>query len=134
MSCYDEVNVPFVKSGIDQAHRIGKSYTDRASGEKVRSIIIKYKSWESREKFYKARPRNFVNGRRKPGAAKFNVSVDLTKRRYLLLKSAREKVKDNSNVSYVLSDINCSLAIKMIDDRLLFFNSDKELDDLLAEY
>ena len=48
-SCYGEVNVPFVKSEIDRAHRIGKSYTNRASGEKVRSIIIKYKSWESRE-------------------------------------------------------------------------------------
>ena len=30
---YGEVNVPFVKSEIDRAHRIGKSYTNIASGE-----------------------------------------------------------------------------------------------------
>ena len=68
--------------------------------EIVRSIIVKFKSWESRKAFYKARPRNFIKGRKKPDAKSFSISLDLTKRRSLLLTKAKGAVKDNPSIVY----------------------------------
>ena len=55
---------------------------------KVRSIIVKFKSWKSRADFYKTRPRNHLDRQKKPGSS-FNVSLDLTKCRYNLLIKAK---------------------------------------------
>ena len=57
--CYKEVNIDLKCDEIDRAHRIGKSYVEETSGKKVKSIIIKYKSWDARSRFYKARPKGF---------------------------------------------------------------------------
>ena len=102
----------YLQDNIHRVHRIGKKYTDENTGKKVQSIIVKFKSWKSRKEFYDARPRNFVNGKKKPGLNFFNVSVDLTRRRYLLLETAKGIVKNNPNISYVYADINYSLGIK----------------------
>ena len=67
---------------IDRVHYIGNPVFDTASKQKVRSVIVNFKSWESRIAFYKACPRNYLNGKKKPGAKSFSVSLDLTKRRY----------------------------------------------------
>ena len=63
--CFKKVNLPFDKNDIDRAHRIGNSYIDKNSGERVKSIIVKFRSWNSRLAFYRARPRSFVKGMRK---------------------------------------------------------------------
>ena len=117
-SCHEKINVPFDQDNIDRVHRIGKKYTDENAGKKVQSIIVKSKSWKSRKEFYDARPRTFVNGKKKPGLNFFNVSVDLTRRCYLLLKTAQGIIKDNPDISYVYADINCSLGIFK---QMLFF-------------
>ena len=113
-SCHEKINVPFDQDNIDRIHRIGKKYTDENTGKKVQSMIVKFKSWKSRKEFYDARPRDFVNGKKKPALIFFNVFVDLTRRCYLLLKT-KGIVKDNPNVSYIYADINCSLGIKLIN-------------------
>ena len=120
-SCHEKINVPFDQDNIHRVHRIGKKYTDENTGKKVQSIIVKFKSWKSRKEFYDARPRNFVNGKKKPGLNFFNVSVDLTRRRYLLLKTAKGIIKDNPNISYVYADINCSLGIKFKNGSFKYF-------------
>ena len=74
---------------IDRVHHVCKSVFDTVSKQKVRSIIAKFKSWESRTVFYKARPRTFLNGKMKPGAKSFSVSLDLRKLRYSLLSKAK---------------------------------------------
>ena len=94
--------------------------------------MVKFKSWESRKAFYKARPLNFMNGRKKPGAKSFSVSLDLTKRRYALLTKAKGLIKDNPSVAYAFCDINCSLAIKLNDNTYKYFNSENELRKLLV--
>ena len=96
----------------------------------VRLIIVNFKSWGLRTAFYKARPRNFMNGRKKPGAKSFSVSLDPTKRRYTLLTKGH--VKDNPSVPYAFYDINCSLAIKFNGNTYKYFNSENELRKLLA--
>ena len=61
----------------------------------------------------------------------FNVSVDLTRRRYLLLKTAKGIMKDNPNISYVYADNNCSLDITFTNGSFKYFNSLNELHSLL---
>ena len=116
---------------IDRVHYIGKLVFDTDSKRKVRSIIARFKSWESRTAFYKARPRYFMNDRKKPCAKSFSVSLDLTKRRYALLSKAKGLVKGNPSVAYAFCDINCSLAIKFNDNTYKYFNSENELRKLL---
>ena len=99
-SCHEKINLSFDQDNIDRAHRIGKKYTDENTGKNIQSITVKFKLRKSRKEFYDTRPRNFVNGKKNPGLNFFNVSVDLTRRRYLLLKTAKGLIKDNPNISY----------------------------------
>ena len=131
--CYQEMNLTFNEENIDRAHRIGKCYKDIASGKITQSIIVKFKDWKSRQELYKARPKYFVNGKKKPGR-KFSITPDLTIRRYNLLKKAKGQIKDKSEFSYALIDTNCSLALKIKDGPYRYFNSDKELNDIIDEY
>ena len=125
--CFQDINVVVGKEEIDRYHRIGKTYKNR-KGKTVKSIIIKFKSWETREKVYKARPKNHIEGGKKPG---FSISLDLTKRRYNLLKSARESIIGKNNISYVFADRNCSLAIKFKNGTTNYFNSKEEMEKLI---
>ena len=97
--CCDEIGVKFDMNEIDRVHYIGKPVFDTDSKQKVMTIIVKFKSWESQTASYNARPRNFMNVRKKPGANRFSVSFDLTKRRYALLTKAKGLVKDNPSVA-----------------------------------
>ena len=112
--CYNKLDLTFQSDEIDRAHRIGKKYVDY-SGNKVQTIIIKFKSWKARQDLYKSRPRHHNKSTQKPGPP-FTVSLDLTYRRYQLLKSAKGAIKSNSNFLYAMADINCSLGIKCKDD------------------
>ena len=104
--CYSNVNLQFDANEIDRAHRIGLPYTDKNSSKKVKSIIVKFRSWKAYHRFYKGRPRYYADSSKKPG---FTVSVDLTKRRYLLLTKAKGLIKGNSNIKFVYSDSNVPL-------------------------
>ena len=84
--CYKSVQVPFTQEDIDRAHRIEMEYTEKNSGKKVKSIIVKFKLWRARKQFNDAKPKNFKDGKKKPGYKSFSFSVDLTKRRYLLFR------------------------------------------------
>ena len=48
----------------------------------------------------------------KTGLHLFSVSVDLTRRRYLLQNKAKKLIKDSESINYVFADINCSLGMK----------------------
>ena len=132
--CFQKINVPYDRNEIDRAHRIGKVVVDRVSGKSSRPIIVKFKSWKTRCEFYKARPKAYQNGTKKPGSNQlpFSVSLDLTKRRYQLLSRAKRLIEDNKKFNYSFSDINCSLGIKSADDRFLYFNTNDELYDIIG--
>ena len=49
--CYSSLDVPFNPNDIDRAHRIRLSYTDNHLGKKVKSIIIKFRSWKAHQLF-----------------------------------------------------------------------------------
>ena len=131
--CYETMGMSFNENSIDRAHRIGKPYTDKESGKTIRSIIVKFKAWADRTSFYKNRPKRFINGKKKPGSTPFSVSLDITKRRYELLKRALGIVDQYYDVKYAFCDINCSLGIKLTNDKLLFFNDNEQLEDHLFD-
>ena len=130
--CCDETAVKFDMNEIDRVHYISKPVFDSDSKQRVWSIIVKFKSWESQTAFYKAHPRNFVNDRKKPGAKSFSVSLDLMKSRYAFLTKVKGLVKDNRSVAYTFCDINSSLPIKFNDNTYKYFNSGNELRKLLV--
>ena len=45
--CCDEIGVKFDMNEIDRVHYIGKPIFETDSKRKIRSIIVKFKSWES---------------------------------------------------------------------------------------
>lgn len=123
--CYKKMNVPFDESEIDRVHRIGKPIT--SYGKLVKSIIVKFKSWEPRKRFYQARPKG------KPGEKPFFVSNDLTIRRYNLLKHAKGVTDNNESVAYTFADINCSLGLKTHSGDFHYFNNISTLEDILYQ-
>ena len=84
-------------------------------------------------RFIKLDQKKYVNGRKKPGLTSFSVSLDLTKRRYSLLAKAKGIIKDNPAVMFAFTDINCSLALKLHDDKFHYFNSDDEINKILQK-
>ena len=129
--CCESVQVPFTQEDIDRAHRIGMEYTDENSGKRVKSIIVKFQSWRARKQFCDARPKNFKGGQKKPGCKSFSVSVDLTKRRHLLLREARELIKNNDDIDFTFADINCSLGFRYKNGSFRYFNSENELHNVI---
>ena len=101
--------MPFAEEDIDHAHRIDTGYTEKNSGEKVKSIIVKLNSWRVRKQFYDTRPKNIKDGKKKTGYKSFSALVDSAKRRYLLLRKAKELIKDNDDTDFSFADINCFL-------------------------
>ena len=129
--CYELVQVPFSQEDIDRAYRIGMEYTEKDSGKKVKSAIVKFKSWRARKQFYDARPKNFKDAKKKTGYNSFSVSVDLTIRRYLLLCEARELMKNNDDIDFAFVDINCSLGFRYKNGSFRYFNSENEFHNLI---
>ena len=131
--CFSEIGLPYEEAEIDRVHRIGKPCKNESSGLTMKPIIIKFKSWRYKWDVYRNRPRRFENGKKKPGENSFSVSLDLTKRRYNLLKIAKGIVKEMDNVSFVCADVNCSLAIRFKKGTIKHFNSEYEFLSLLNE-
>ena len=113
---------------ISVAHRVGKVKVDEVTNRRTQSIIVQYKRWDARCKFYQNRPKKKLI----PGInRKFTVSLDLTKRRLNLLNDARDEIVNYSNVSYAFSDINCNLVLKMANGEFKHFNNGSGLKALL---
>ena len=59
--CCSDIGIEFNQNEIDRVHYIDKPYMDKTKNKKVRSLIIKLKSWKSRTTFYKSCPRNHLD-------------------------------------------------------------------------
>ena len=106
---------------IDRAHRVGKKYTKNDTGVAFHPIIVRFTSWRSRTAVYRKRGRQ--------GTTRFY--TDLTKRRLLLKKLADERTKDNNKVKWAFADINNNVGLSLESGKLVFFNSEEELDKIL---
>ena len=53
---YSSVNLQFDANDIDPAHRIRLPHTDKNSGKKVKSVIVKFRSWKAHQRLIKVDP------------------------------------------------------------------------------
>ena len=86
-------------------------------------MIVSFSTWNSRSKVYKNR--KVLNGQR--------ITLDLTSRRVKLRNLANEKVKEYPGIEFCMADINCSLCLRLSNNTYKYFNSEIELDNILAK-
>ena len=110
------------ENDFNRVHRIGQKYR-RDDGKECQQIIVKFKGFMPRMKVYRARKHK----------SDISVQLDLTKKRYDLLKEARTRIKSADSVEYAFADINCSLGLRFKNGRFKCFNCSEELDMALAE-
>ena len=91
-------------------------------GEEYHPVIVRFISWRACTAVYRKRE--------KRGAVR--IYTDLTKRRLLLKRKADEKVRDNEKVQYAFADVNNNIGLRLEGDSIKFFNSEEELDRILA--
>ena len=121
ISKLDGVHV-YLDVAIDRAHRVGPK-RDRQGNPIQRPMIVRFTSWKARTHVYTKR-----NKERR----EVRFYVDLTKRRVDLKKKAIEKTQNNNKVSFVYADVNNNICLMLSDDRKKIFNSEDELDRILA--
>lgn len=95
IGCGVEINA------VDRAHRIGRTSVND-QGVPSQQMIVKFRSFSERTIVYK--------NRKKANVAK--IQLDLTKRNLDILSASREAIKDNQNIEFLFTDINCNLAVK----------------------
>ena len=128
--CHAAVEVPCPPTDFYRAHRVGKPYLNEQK-KKVQSIIVKYRSWATRSDFFKKRPRAYVAGKKNEKPTEFTCQLDLTKRRYDLLKDVN-KAKVSLGIRFAFNDINCNLVAKDQTGRDIYFNTMYELRNKLG--
>ena len=82
--CCNVMGIPFNENEIGRADGIGKPFLNKEQKKKVKSIIVKFKSWKACAVFYKFRQKKYEHGRKQPGLTSFSVLLDLTKHCYSL--------------------------------------------------
>ena len=107
---------------FNRIHRVGQKYR-RDDAKECQQVIVKFKGFMSRTKVYRARKYK----------CDISIQLDLTKRRYDQLKSARTRMKDVDSVEYAFAEINCSLGLRLKNGRFRFFNSSENLNMALTE-
>ena len=71
--------------------------------------------------------------RKRASLQNIRVKINLTKRRYEVLKKAINLVNGNNDVDYVLTDVNCRLKVVFKDKISSFFNDIDDLKKLLED-
>ena len=95
------LNVNIEESEFNRIYRVGPKINK--NGTAFQQIIVKFKGFVPRTKVYRARKHK----------ADIAIHLDLTKRRYLLLKDAYGKAKNCASVDFAYADINCSLCLRL---------------------
>ena len=121
---FEEIGVNVPDDMLDRAHRIGKKYKNKTTGENEQAMIIKFLSWKYRTDVYRARKKSVNKA----------IQLDLTARRAKLLGLAKERVKDLKSVDFIYADVNCRIGMKTKDGGFLFFNSLNELEKVIGEH
>ena len=110
-SFIEESSSKIPDAAINRAHGIGKGYTDKITGMKCKSIIVRFTNFRHRTMFYHSR-KNLKHN--------VKVKVDLTKKHYSIFAEVTQLVKKNEAVKFVMADINCRLKVVFNDGNSLF--------------
>ena len=104
-------------SCIDRAHWTGSEYKSYRNKKKCCRIIVRFMSFRHRTMFYQIRKR----------LKDVRIKLDLTKRRYKILKDAIDLAKEHPDLNYFYADVNCRLKVVFKDGSSYFFS---DIDDL----
>ena len=104
-------------SCIDQGHPIGSAYKSYRNKMKCCSTIVRFMSFGHRTMFY----------RNMKSLKDVSIKLDLTKRKYRILKDAIDLAKEHTDLDYVFADVNCRLRAVFKDGTSNFFN---DIDNL----
>ena len=115
------MNANIEESEFNRIHRIGPKINK--NGKAFQQINVKIQGFVPQAKVYRARKHK----------ADIAIHLDLTKRRYLLLKDAYGKAKNCASVDFTYGDINCLLCFRLKNGNRKFFNSLEELERSLLE-
>ena len=85
-------------------------------------VIVRFTTWHHRTLLYK----------NKKNLSQVKIYLDLTSLKFTLLKCCQAKVRGNRNVDFVFADVNCTLCVKLVTGYFKYFNSKKQLDDILV--
>ncbi len=110
------------KASIDRAHRIGPTKTK--DGITTQQIIVRFKSFTERTKVYRCR---------KEITSDVKIRLDLTKSRLSTLIAANDFAKVSDDIEFAFADINCRLAAKLSNEKIVFFDSMCTLKDKIAK-
>ena len=110
----NQVDIP--DTGLDRAHRVGPVIDDK------QCVIVRFSTFRHRTLFFRKR-KDFCD---------MKVRLDLTKRRYKLLRAAQEMVESNENIDFVFADINCRLKVRFKGGKFKPIESLKDLELLIA--
>ena len=110
----NSLNVDIEESEYNRIHRIGPKI--KKNGNTFQQILVKFKGFVPPAKVYRARKHK----------DDIVIHLDITKRRYLLLKDAYGKAKDCAIVHFACANINCSLCLRLKNGNWKFFISLEE--------
>ena len=113
----------------DTISRFHRSSAPRQNddGTVVAQAIVKFRHWAPRLQSHLGRNSAFEKG--------YVIKHDLTKRRYGLLKKARDLIKGRFDVRdkvYAYADVNCNLTLRR-GAAVYRFNTEAELDQAMAQ-
>ena len=86
------------------------------------AIVVKFKSWNTRVAAYQDRTKLPKHK---------SVLIDLTARRPKLLPKNKEMIKSCNEIEFDFAEINCRLSLKTRSGETKFFNTEKQLLDLV---
>ena len=106
----DTLKIDIGENDYNAIHRVGPKITN-SNGQALQQVIVMFKGFSPRSLVYKARKRK----------SNIFVHLDLTKRHYLLFKDTYNKVKDDDRIAFICFGINCSLCLRLKNDKWEFF-------------
>ena len=121
----EDLGVSIADDDIFRAHRVGKIVKEKkdgtTTGRKVQSIIVRFRSWDTRCQLNKSRPGKNTDTARKSKYKKrpqyHGISLDLSQHSRDLIDKASNELKikfshsSEETLGYAFGDINCNLRI-----------------------
>ena len=117
-----DVNIPDVV--IDRAHRVGKPTKTKKWGDN-HTMIVRFSTYRHRSILYRARK----------GQHKYGIRLDLTSKRFALLRQTQDLVKEQGTkckADFAFADINCQLNFRMKDGSFKYFTTFEQANDILC--
>ena len=146
----EDLGVTIADDDIFRAHRVGKIVKEKKkdgtpTGRKIQSIIVRFRSWDTRCQLYKSRPRkNNDTTTRKSKYKKrpqyHGISLDLSQHSRDLIDKANNELKirfphsSEETQGYAFGDINCNLRMRLpgTEKKFVYFSSAADLEKILS--